>query len=82
METTSTSNSTNASNTINKQHQDNTELDLDAMQLTLEPHLRPSTPDPNSHVSQEIFEEHMHLAQEYLKVIIFFNFLFCVFCSV
>lgn len=43
-------------------------LDLDSLYLMLEPHLRPATPDPNSRVSQKIFEEHNDLAKEYLKV--------------
>lgn len=43
-------------------------IDLDSMHLMLEPNLRPATPDPNSRVSQQIFEEHKDLAKEYLKV--------------
>lgn len=43
-------------------------LDLDSMHLMLEPHLRPATPDPNSPISMQIFDEHNKLAQEYLKV--------------
>lgn len=43
-------------------------LDLDSMYLMLEPNLRPATPDPNSRVSQQIYDEHNEMAREYLKV--------------
>lgn len=48
--------------------QTDTESSLDSMYLMLEPNLRPATPDPNSRVSLQIFEEHKDLAREYLKV--------------
>ncbi|CAD7091020.1 unnamed protein product [Hermetia illucens] len=43
-------------------------LDLDAMQLTLDPELQPELPDPNSRLSQQLFKEHKNLAKEYLKI--------------
>lgn len=45
----------------------NSDLDLESLNLMLEPHLRPATPT-NSRLSQNIFNEHKSLAQEYLKV--------------
>lgn len=42
--------------------------DLASVHLMLEPHLRPTPPDPNSDLSKEIFDEHKQLAKEYLKV--------------
>lgn len=44
------------------------DIDLDSMYMMLEPNLRPATPDPNSRVSQQIYDEHNDLAREYLKV--------------
>lgn len=41
---------------------------FDSMHLMLEEHLRPVPPKPNNRLSKEIFEEHKHLAKEYLKV--------------
>lgn len=40
----------------------------DSMHLMLEEHLRPIPPKTNNRLSKEIFEEHKHLAKEYLKV--------------
>lgn len=54
--------------TPREQTETESSLDLDSMYLMLEPNLRPATPDPNSRVSQQIFEEHKDLAREYLKV--------------
>uniref|UniRef100_A0A6M2DJQ0 Mitogen-activated protein kinase kinase kinase 7 n=1 Tax=Xenopsylla cheopis TaxID=163159 RepID=A0A6M2DJQ0_XENCH len=47
---------------------DDTDSDLDSMCLTLEPHLRPATPDQNSRLSMKIYHEHKQSVQEYLKV--------------
>lgn len=43
-------------------------IDLESIHLLLEPHLRPTTPDPNNAASQKIFKEHNELAKEYLRV--------------
>jgi hypothetical protein len=43
-------------------------LDLESLNLMLEPHLRPISPEPSVQLSQEIFNQHKELAQEYLKV--------------
>lgn len=51
-----------------QQEQADSESTFDSMHLMLEPHLRPVSPDPNSKLSTEIFEEHKQLANEYLKV--------------
>lgn len=56
---------------LNQEQQEkaDSESTFDSMHLMLEPHLRPVSPDPNSKLSKEIFEEHKQLANEYLKVI-------------
>ncbi|KAG4079104.1 hypothetical protein HA402_001075 [Bradysia odoriphaga] len=43
-------------------------IDLESIHLLLEPHLRPTTPDPNNSASQKIFKEHNELAKEYLRI--------------
>lgn len=43
-------------------------VDYDTIRIVLDPDLRPSTPEPNNSLSQNIFEEHNKLAKEYLKV--------------
>lgn len=43
-------------------------VDNDTIRIVLEPDLRPSTPEPNSSVSKKLFEDHIKLAKEYLKV--------------
>lgn len=53
------------------QNQDNdsdSSLDYDSMHLMLDPHLRPATPKANLGISQRVYNEHKHMAQEYLKV--------------
>lgn len=52
-----------------QQEETDTESAFDSMHLMLEPHLRPVSPDRNSKLSTEIFNEHKQLANEYLKVI-------------
>nr|XP_054753594.1 mitogen-activated protein kinase kinase kinase 7-like [Lytechinus pictus] len=42
--------------------------DVSMAYSTLEPHLQPLPPNPNSRDSQEIFDEHMRMAQEFLRV--------------
>ncbi|OWR51859.1 mitogen-activated protein kinase kinase kinase 7 [Danaus plexippus plexippus] len=42
--------------------------DLDSMHMMLDPHLRPISPDLTNEESKRIFDEHKHLAQEYLKI--------------
>ncbi|XP_041463492.1 mitogen-activated protein kinase kinase kinase 7-like isoform X1 [Lytechinus variegatus] len=42
--------------------------DVSMAYSTLEPHLQPLPPNPNSRESQEIFDEHMRMAQEFLRV--------------
>ena len=44
------------------------ELDIAMLQI-LDPHLRPVPPVPNEPTSQNVYSEHMALAQEYFKVI-------------
>lgn len=44
-----------------------TDLNDDIL-LTLDPHLRPATPDFEDPRSVEMYEEHKQLAKEYLKV--------------
>lgn len=39
-----------------------------AMLQILDPHLRPVSPVPNEMTSQQVYKEHMNLAQEYFKV--------------
>ncbi|XP_063954739.1 mitogen-activated protein kinase kinase kinase 7-like isoform X2 [Lytechinus pictus] len=51
--------------------EDNTasdDSDVSMAYSTLEPHLQPLPPNPNSRDSQEIFDEHMRMAQEFLRV--------------
>lgn len=50
---------------INKE---DTGLDLNTMNMMLEPQLRPIPPDPTNPESVEIFNEHKKTAQEYLQV--------------
>lgn len=45
-----------------------TDSELDNMYRLLDVELRPLTPDYNSQLSQDIFQQHKQLAQEYLKV--------------
>jgi hypothetical protein len=48
-------------------------LDLESLNLMLEPHLRPISPDPTNQMSQDIFNQHKEQAQEYLKVSLWLN---------
>lgn len=42
--------------------------DISMAYSTLEPHLQPLPPNPNSKESHEIFDDHMRMAQEFLRV--------------
>ncbi|XP_043281270.1 mitogen-activated protein kinase kinase kinase 7-like [Venturia canescens] len=56
---------------LSKNHNINKTLqhsELDNMYRLLDVELRPLTPDYNSRLSQDIFQQHKQLAQEYLKV--------------
>ncbi|XP_030850466.1 mitogen-activated protein kinase kinase kinase 7 isoform X3 [Strongylocentrotus purpuratus] len=46
----------------------NDDSDVSMAYSTLEPHLQPLPPNPNSRESQDIFDEHMRMAQEFLRV--------------
>nr|ABF82443.1 TGF beta-activated kinase [Paracentrotus lividus] len=46
----------------------NDDSDVSMAYSTLEPHLQPLPPNPNSRESQAIFDEHMRMAQEFLRV--------------
>lgn len=52
---------------------DDDDDDLASVHLMLEPHLRPTPPDPKSDLSKQIFDEHKKLAKEYLKVCLSFD---------
>lgn len=52
-------------------------LDLESLNMMLDPHLRPVNPIRNHATSQQIFQEHKDIAEDYLKVDCFANLETC-----
>lgn len=68
LDTSIPSSSSAATGATNDRTDNESSFDLDSMHQWLDPHLRPVTPDPENQFSQQIFEQHKDLANEYLKV--------------
>lgn len=58
----------NDTDNLNNRANHSDSLDLESLNMMLDPHLRPVNPIRNHATSQQIFHDHKDLAEDYLKV--------------